>query len=193
MSRLLWLALLLLGLSACVPAVPDPRPAVAVINAPAEWRITPLADELEALLRAEPVAAALRFVFSEPLRFQEERRDMYDARAPLQAAFMAQVFGADLALMVAAPRYERVVEPLFGDLVRVLVAVQVEALIVDPGTAAVVASYRSSVIYIEELMSRRAAQREEAEDALRGEARRQALAELAPWLAAELVRLLGRT
>jgi len=110
----------------------------------------------------------------------------------LQAAFMAQVFGADLALMVAAPRYERVVEPLFGDLVRVLVEVQVEASLVDPDTAAVVARYRSSPVRLEELMSRRAAQREEAEDVLRGEARRQALAELAPWLAAELARQLSR-
>jgi hypothetical protein len=192
MIRLPVLALLLLTLSACVPAVPDPRPAVAVINAPAEWRITPLAEELEVLLRAEPAAAAFRFVFSEPLRFQEERRDMYGARAPLQAAFMAQVFGAEMALMVAAPRYERVVEPLFGNLVRVLVEVQVEVSLVDPDTAAVVASYRSSPVRLEELMSRRAAQREEAEDALRSEARRRALAELAPWLADELVRLLGR-
>lgn len=113
MGRLWLLALLLL--SACVPAVVDPRPVVAVINAPTEWRITPLAGELEALLSAEE--SAFRFAFSELLRFQEQRRDMYDSRAPLQAAFMAQVFGADLALMVAAPRYQRTVEPLFGDLV----------------------------------------------------------------------------
>lgn len=185
----LWLLVLLL-LSACVPAVVDPRPVVAVINAPTEWRITPLAGELEALLSAEE--SAFRFAFSEPLRFQEQRRDMYDSRAPLQAAFMAQVFGADLALMVAAPRYQRTVEPLFGDLVWVLVEVQVEASLVDPATAAVLGRYRSSPVHLAELMSRRAAQREEAEDALRGEARRQALAELAPWLAAELTRQLGR-
>lgn len=70
--------------------------------------------------------------------------------------------------------------------------VQVEASLVDPATAAVLGRYRSSPVHLAELMSLRAAQREEAEDELRGEARRQALAELAPWLAAELTRQLGR-
>ncbi|HAI21609.1 MAG TPA: hypothetical protein DCM14_06940, partial [Clostridiales bacterium UBA8153] len=95
--------------------------------------------------------------------------------------------------MVAAPRYERVVEPhfVFIDRVWVSVEVQVQVLIVDPDTATVLSSHRSSVIYLAELMSRRAAEREEAEDTLRGEARRQALAELAPWLAAELRLRLG--
>lgn len=189
--RCLWL-LALAVLAACAPAVADPRPVVVVINAPAEWRVVALADELEALVRAEPASAAYRFAFSESVRFQEQRRDLYQSRAPLHAAFMARFYGADQAVLVSAPRYERSVEPVFGDIVCVTATVQVQVVLVDPETAAVEANYRSSVVTLTELMSRSAAEREEAQDTLRSEARRLALAELAPGLATDLALRLGR-
>jgi hypothetical protein len=92
------IASLMLLMVGCVPGVRDTRPKVALINAPTEYRVTGLAEDLETLVKEQPTTFG--FSRASALRFQESSRDMYGSRAPLQAAFIARSQGAVYAVMV---------------------------------------------------------------------------------------------
>lgn len=144
--RLLIICLTLV-LASCVPQLEDTGPSVAIINAPAEARITGLADKLEArLLQSGPLG--YDFTISSRVRFAETHRDMGGSRAPLQAAFIARTYGAEWAVMIGAPTYTREVLEftLLGTLKRKIFSqVQLEVKIVDPVTAEVMSTYGSKL------------------------------------------------
>ena len=93
-------------LTGCVPQLEDTGPSVALINAPAEGRISGLADKLESRLTQQG-PLAYDFTSSSRVRFGETHRDMSGSRAALQAAFIARTYGAEWAVMIGAPTYER--------------------------------------------------------------------------------------
>ncbi len=194
--RTLAFLLLLFVLAACVPAVttaePD-KPTVALINAPTELRVDVLADELELALRADPASAAYDFSRSFSVRFQETHRDMYRSRAPLQAAFIARVLGADYAVMIAAPLYEREVKLLdfpFAGKRKINITVELQAQIVDPETALVLASFRSPEIRTLRIESVDLPLLSKEDDPDFERAREEALQDLAMPLATELAILV---
>jgi hypothetical protein len=147
-NYLLFLGLIMfLLLSGCIPQLEDSGPSVALINAPAEGRITGLADKLEArLLSDSPVS--YDFTASSKVRFAETHRDMGGSRAALQAAFIARTYGAELAVMIGAPAYQReVIEFTFFQTPKrkIITQVQLEVVIIDPVSAEPRSTYSSQL------------------------------------------------
>jgi hypothetical protein len=147
--RIAWflLGIVLLLLTACVPQTRgDAGPSVAIINAPTDFRVEGLADKLETELKRNSAPNVYSFVSRSRVEFQETHRDMAGSRSPLQAAFIARAFGAEYAVTIGAPVFEREVEEFtfFGTLKReITTEVQLEAVIIDPVTADVLATYTS--------------------------------------------------
>jgi hypothetical protein len=149
MIKLLRIPLLMVFmlLAGCVPQIEDAGPSVALINAPAEGRITGLADTLEARL-LQNGALGYSFTASSKVRFGETHRDMGGSRAALQAAFIARAYGAELAVMIGAPSYERqVLEFTFFKTPKrkIITQVQLEVIIIDPLTAEPRSTYVSQL------------------------------------------------
>lgn len=176
--------------AACAPAV-DGLPEITVINAPAEMRVAPLAEELEQALAEDPFAAPFRFTSSRPVRWQEVRREMHRDRAPLQAAFIARNLGGAYAVMVGAPTYEREVRELFGDLREVAATVQVRAQVVDPETAEVIARFDSRTFRSSRLEPAVKDLPDVHDDPDVRDARHEALRDIAMPLATELANLVS--
>lgn len=141
---LLLLFVLLVGLSSCLPAA-DTRPEIMLLNAPSDTRVDGLATAFEAALREQPSAYAYRFTFRPAARFQETHRNMAPAAAPLQAAFGARALGSAYPVLISAPVYERHVDTFFGNRRRIETAASVRAIIIDPATAEVIATFVSPV------------------------------------------------
>ena len=146
-----WFLLLLSAvlLSACVPQTQNSSgKSVAVVGAPAESRVEGLADTFQRQLERSSAPGAYGFVSRSRTSFQETHRDMAGSRAALQAAFTARTFGAEYAVMIAAPVFEREVDEFraFGTLKReIATRVQLEAVIIDPITAEPLSTYTSGV------------------------------------------------
>ncbi len=88
------------------------------------------------------------FTASSKVRFAETHRDMSGSRAALQAAFIARTYGAEFAVMIGAPTYEREVLEFtfFKTLKRKIISqVQLEVIIIDPVTAEPLFSYASQL------------------------------------------------
>jgi|GEM_PF-2558508 len=148
MRKQLWPAILLLGtlvLAACAPTVvsPDtPRPLVTVINAPTETRQSFLAEDLEEAVERVGTRETYTFMRPGPIRFQETHRDMGRSRAIPSASSLARNLTADLAILVAAPVFEREVE-VEGNYQYLDYRVQVEVLFVDPHAEQQLAAFTS--------------------------------------------------
>lgn len=147
----LWflLALFVLLLSACVPQTQsDTGPSVVVVGAPTEYRVEGLADRFQTQLGRSSAPRAYSLVDRSRTSFQETHRDMAGSRAALQAAFTARAFGAEYAVMIAVPVFEREVDEfrVFGTLKReISTKVQLLAVIVDAVTAEPISTYMSGV------------------------------------------------
>lgn len=129
-----WLAgALLVLLAACAPTVetePD-RPVVALINAPADQRVSEIAGALQEEVLAVPGCCRFSFTRTAPVRFQETHRDLFGSRAPGNAAALARNLGARFAVMASASRFERTVLEE-DDAVRELEGeVQIQATVLD--------------------------------------------------------------
>lgn len=138
--------ILVFMLTGCIPQLEDTGPSVALINAPAEGRVTGLADKLETLLEKGPLTYS--FTPSSRVRFGETHRDMSGSRAALQAAFIARTYGAEWAVMIGAPTYEReVLEFTFLKVLKrkIVSQIQLEVKIVDPVTAEIMSTYSSEL------------------------------------------------
>jgi hypothetical protein len=194
MKRLLPPLLALLVLAACAPALQNGRAALVLINGPMEERVPGLAEDFQTLLERDPAAPLYRFAAPAAVRFQEVRRDMHGRRAPLQAAFIARNLGAEYAVMVGAPRYERraktILTPL-GEQRLVTTAVRLEVTIIDPETAAVMFRQRSGLRLATRLEPAHKPLVEEARDPDLLDMRRGLLRDLAPPTVAELSFLLA--
>lgn len=146
MKRRLLLGLVII-LTSCMPQLEDSGPSVALINAPAEGRISGLADLLEThLVKSGP--ASYTFTPSSRVRFGETHRDMSGSRAPLQAAFIARTYGAAWAVMIGAPTYQReVIEFSFFNIPKrkIISQVKLEVKIVDPVTSNIMSTYASNL------------------------------------------------
>ncbi len=143
------IGLVVLSLTACVPQIgQDFGPSIAVVAAPTDFRVEGLADKFQSELGRNSAPSVYSLVSRSRVAFQETHRDMAGSRAPLQAAFIARVFGAEYAVMIAAPVFEREVDEfrVFGVLKReIATKVQLEVVIVDPVTAEVISTYTSGV------------------------------------------------
>jgi hypothetical protein len=199
MKRFLFL-LLLTGLvvTACVPQTQaDSRPSVAVVGAPADFRVEGLADKFQAQLERSSAPNVYSFVSRNRTSFQETHRDMAGSRAPLQAAFTARAFGAEYAVMIAAPVFEREVDEFtaFGTRKReITTEVQLEAVVIDPVTSEPLSTYTSRVYqgYRVETVPDDEELVEESEDPdLQAEIGR-ALNEIVPGVATDLELLASR-
>ncbi|MGL4609847.1 MAG: hypothetical protein ACRCYY_09205 [Trueperaceae bacterium] len=139
--------------TACVPQTQEnttenTTSSIVIINAPTDIRAEGVADKLQTALQAHSAAGSYDFVSRSRVEFQETHRDMAGSRAPLQAAYIARTFGAEYAVIVAAPVFEREVEEItFQRSLRreVETEVQLEARIIDPVTAEVLSTYTSAV------------------------------------------------
>jgi hypothetical protein len=192
------LLLSVLLLSACVPQTQgDLGPSVAVINAPADFRVEGLADKLQVELGRNSAPNVYSFVSRNRVEFQETHRDMAGSRAPLQAAFIARVFGAEYSVIVSAPVFEREVDEFtfFGTLKReITTEVQLGAVIIDPVTAEPLATYRSGVYqgFRVETVPEDGELVDESEDPDLLAGTQRALNDIAPGLATDLELLCSR-
>jgi hypothetical protein len=197
--RRFWSLVFLLGLlvTACVPQT-DSGPSVAVVGAPAEFRVEGLADRFQTQLERSSPANIYNFVSRNRTSFQETHRDMAGSRAALQAAFTARAFGAEYAVMIAAPIFERELEEFtsFGTRKReIATRVQLEVVIIDPVTSEPLSTYTSGVYqgYRVETIPEDEELVEESEDPdLQAEIGR-ALNEIVPGVATDLELLVSRT
>ncbi len=188
---LLLFVMLVVLLAACAPAAGDARTAVVLVNAPAEHRVSGLAESLQGLLERDPAAGLYRFAFPASARFQETHRDMFGRRAPRQAYLIARNLGARYAVMVAAPVYHREATLLhspLGESRLVTTAVTVEVSIVDEGGEGILFQTRAGGVASRLESARRPLVAEEDDPDLR-RLRERAVAELAPATAARLAGL----
>ncbi|HEX7004648.1 MAG TPA: hypothetical protein VF168_10735 [Trueperaceae bacterium] len=134
MRRWFCFPLLLALLSGCLPAsAPDPGLEVAIVNAPAGERAPFLAERLQEEILGLPGCCSFGLIRPAPLRFQETHRDMFGSRAAPAAASIARSLGAEVAVMAAAPRFERSVERVRGGR-HVTGVVRVNATVIDAST-----------------------------------------------------------
>lgn len=132
-SRLWPATLLLVLLAACAPALETEsvQPVVALINAPADHRVSEIAGALQEEVQTVPGCCRFSFTRTAPVRFQETHRDLFGSRAPDNSAALARNLGARFAVMASAPRFERTVLR-DDDAVRELEGeVQIQATVVD--------------------------------------------------------------
>jgi hypothetical protein len=198
MKRRWFLAIMVFFLSACVPqSQNNSGPSVAVVGAPADFRVEGLADKFQTQLERSSAPSVYTLVSRSRTSFQETHRDMAGSRAPLQAAFTARAFGAEYAVMIAAPVFEREIDEFtaFGTRKReIATKVQLEAVIVDPVSAEVISTYTSGVYqgYRVETVPENEELVEESQDPdLLGEIER-ALNEIVPGVATDLELLVSR-
>jgi hypothetical protein len=176
-------------LSACAPITAEQtgdQPRVALVNAPAEQRVSILADLLTAEMSGVRGCCAFEFVRSSPLRFQETHRDMFGSRAAPQAASIARNLGAEFAVMAAAPVFERTVERFDDGSRDVRGSVRVRAVVLDPETAEQLAAVGSFTFRDARSLGADEPLPEPDEDPLMIVLTEQAAADLAPHLAAVL-------
>lgn len=152
-TKIIIIAGLMALMSACVPQTEN-RYQVAVINAPTENRIIGLAEQLEKSLIRNGYSG---FTDSGRVRFIERNREMHGYRAILASAQVARTVGAEYAVYVGAPIYERAVEEIVpnGSFIKVLhisSRLQLEAVIVDPRNGEVVASFSSNKYFAERIV-----------------------------------------
>jgi hypothetical protein len=192
------LGIVLLLLTACVPqSQGDTGPSVAVINAPADFRVEGLAEKLETELERNTAPNVYSFVSRSRVAFQETHRDMAGSRSPLQAAFIARAFGAEYAVTIGAPIFEREVDEFtfFGTLKReITTEVQLEARVIDPVTADVLATYTSQRYQgtrVETVPEDEELVKKDEDPDLQTEIQR-ALQEIAPGVATDLELLCSR-
>ncbi len=170
---------------------------MAVVGAPADFRIEGLADKFQTQLGRSSALSSYSLVNRSRTSFQETHRDMAGSRAALQAAFTARAFGAEYAVMIAAPVFEREIDEftVFGTRKReITTKVQVEAVIIDPITAEPVSTYTSGVyqgIRVETIPEDEELVEEREDPELLLETQR-ALNEIVPGVATDLELLFSR-
>ncbi|MEX2540377.1 MAG: hypothetical protein WD314_01165 [Trueperaceae bacterium] len=179
--------LLLAAISACAPtAVDEPAgPLVALINAPAEQRVSMVAATLQQEVTGVRSCCSFSFARSQPVRFQETHRDLFGSRAAPQAASLARNLGARLAVMAGAPRYERTVESVDGGR-EVRGVVQLRATVLDADSGEQLGTVGSLTFRDRRLEGEDQQLPEVEDDPLMIDLTRQAVSDLAPHLAALL-------
>lgn len=178
--------------SACIPQTQGSAYQVAVINAPTEARVVGLAERLEAGLIQHGYNG---FTSSTRLRFIERSREMHGYRAILSSAQIARTVGAEYAVFVGAPTYERQIEEItpIGSLIKVLhisTKLQLEAVIVDPVTAKELVRFSSHTYIGERIVPLDSKVPNKEDDPNIKQAINNALADISPALAMELESLL---
>ncbi len=141
------LAALALTLVACAPAIaPGTQPLVAVLNGPANGRITGSAQLLETEMGVQgPLPFA--FVSDAAMRFAEGHNDLFYDRAVPAAARIARSYGAPYAVLIGAPTMTRdVTVSKDGSARRVHVTLRMEARVVDASSGAVLAQFESPLM-----------------------------------------------
>jgi hypothetical protein len=189
--------ILLVFLSACVPQQSATLPSVAVVGAPADFGVEGLADEFQEQLERSSAPNVYSFVSRSRTSFQETHRDMAGSRGPLQAAYTARTFGAEYAVMIAAPVFERDIDEfsVFGTPKReITTQVQLEAVIIDPSTAEPLSTYTSGIYksYRIETVSEDEELVEESEDPDLQEGIERGLNEIVSGVATDLELLVSR-
>jgi len=174
--------------AACVPQTQSEGYQVAVINAPTEARVEGLAERLEATLARYGYSG---FTSSSRMRFVEHSREMHGYRAVLSSALIARTVGAEYAVFVGAPVYERQIEEItpidsFIKVLHISTKLRLEAVIVDPVTAKEIARYSSRTYIGERIEPIDAKIPSKADDPVLKNAITNALNDISPALAQEL-------
>lgn len=141
-------ACLVLILGACAPAARNGNePLVAVLNAPSEAVIGGSAERLqEDILRDGPLG--FKLVSSGAMRFQETHNDFFHSRAAGTAGRVARSYGADIAVMVGASVLRRDVTVSDDQQTRrVDVTVQMQAVLIDAATDAVLSTQYAALMH----------------------------------------------
>ena len=189
--RLCAFVLLLMVLPGCLPAPgAGGGVQVALVNAPAGERVPFLAEALQGQVEAQRGCCRFEFIRPAPLRFQETHRDMFGSRAAPAAASIARSLGAELAVMASAPRFERRVERVSGGR-EVSGVVRLQATAIDAATGATLGSVGSLTYRGSRFEAAGEPLPEIDADPLMLALAEDALADLAPHLAALLADVTG--
>lgn len=182
-------------LAACAPqAQPSEQgdpPLVAVINAPADDRVTALAGELESAVADVSGCCAFEFHFAPPIRFQETHRNLFGSRAVPQSAALARNLGADIAVLASAPVFEREEQVLDGER-EIRGTVQLEAMVIDAGTEEILGTVVSTTFSGRRYVDEQEQLPDVEEDPLMQRLLDDAVEDLAPHLAALLTDVSER-
>jgi hypothetical protein len=189
-ARYTILTLLLGLLASCAPAVEAEvgGPLVALINAPAEQRVSQVAGLLQERTARVPGCCPFSFTRPQPVRFQETHRNMFGSRAVPQAASLARNLRADLAVMAGAARFERNVEQLDGERL-VEGVVQLRATVIDASSEENLGSVLSRTLSGSRVIGPDESLPEPEEDPTMVALTEEAVVDLAPHLAALLIEL----
>lgn len=179
-------------LTSCAPTAQDEAGfQVALVNAPADERVSFLADSLQQETLDLPDCCAFDFIRPAPIRFQETHRNMFGSRAAPQSASLARNLGAEVAVMASAPRFERTVASVdSGREVRGVV--QLRATAVDAETGETIGSVGSLTFRGSRLEDAGAPLPEVEEDPTMMALAEDAVDDLAPHLAALLADIAAQ-
>lgn len=183
---------MLMVLASCAPTVQeDGSLQVALVNSPAEQRVSFLAGALQQAVGEVPSCCDFGFVRPTPIRFQETHRDMYGSRAAPQSASLARNLGAEVAVMTSAPLFERTVESFEGGS-EVSGVVQLQARAIDAETGESLGTVGSLTFRGSRQIDDNEPLPEVEEDPLMRALTEDAVADLAPHLAALIGDLAER-
>lgn len=181
-----------LGLGACAPAsAARSQPLVAIVNAPSESVVQGAAERLQAgILRDGPLGFQL--VSGGAMRFQETHNDFFHSRAAGTAGRVARSYGAKVAVMVGAAVLDREVTVSSDQQSRrVEVSVQMQVILIDAETDAVISTQYAGLMHA----SRRESNREPLIDIQRDPdvltLRNEGIDDLTPLVEANLQDFLG--
>jgi len=141
-KRLILTMILGFGLLACAPQL-NTKSQLVVLNGPADNYVSILADELSEDLSRYQSRANYNLISRSRAAFAETHNDMYGSRANASASRIANTFGAEFAVLISAPVFERTLKE-HEEAQIINTKVQLEVRIVDPVTQETIANYGSS-------------------------------------------------
>lgn len=139
--------MLLLGFTACIPQTNTVN-RVIIINAPAEDRVANAAPLLHDTIANSYPNQQYELISKSQASFAEGHADLFGSQALPNASAIANRLGAEIAVLVGAPIFERNVK-IAGSGVeerrKISTRVQLELQILDPLTQTILSSYKSSL------------------------------------------------
>ncbi|MCA9835476.1 MAG: hypothetical protein KC422_01115 [Trueperaceae bacterium] len=146
MERLL-LFVLLFSLVSCIPQVNSSN-KVLVVNAPTETSVSSIAPEVISQLSTKYASPVYKVIPDSVSGFAEGHTDLFGSRAVLNTSSTANRLGAEVAVMVSAPLFDREVK-LSGsgadERRKVSTRVQVQVTVLDPVGQEELSSYKSAI------------------------------------------------
>lgn len=145
MKRIILYLLLTLGLIACAPQL-NTKAQLVILNGPADYYVPGVAKQLSNKLKTTNPNPSYSIVRSSRTEFAETHRDMFGSRANPSASLIANTYGAEFAILIGAPLFERNINKNDQNQ-KIYTKVQLEVRIIDPVTQQTLANYASPLFY----------------------------------------------